>query len=727
MLLCALWADNATAQACVKKTSNTGAVSCANSGAACKPTTDGSNASSGICRTQGSVADGDSSCECVDNKKVPPPVGYQLAVAISPGSSNSTLPGGTIMLSVSATPVGTGTSGPINVACGVPSGMTCAGLALASVPSSGTTKVTVSGDVASGTYNVTVTATDSTGQPPVNFAATLPITIGIPAVRVGSPIAHPTFVNIYWDDSWDSDNPGSTVATVNAVTAAILASSYFSGLTEYGVGKPSFGGGFIPPPLACEKAPSPTVGFWDPNGPSISGFIFCMTHYHVVPTGDNVIYNVILPSKTTEVDGSFKTFCAGGGPVAWHFHNLPQNTPSPLPIDKFFELLLNTHDGPIYTIESTSPTCGSFFANLGHEMVESASDPYGSFIDAVLSGGGGEIGDICQDLGVPTTPVFGLPQIPGIALEQYWSALQNRCIVGFNSTTMPSGSITPAPPNPTLSMSGQGLDTHFLLSGAGFGLPPPGSTIGSLPYLSIANVTRGWSLGPEPTDAALSLNIAAWSDAAVLVNGLNVRSDQLNVAFPPATPPSLTVPVFNLQLVAGDTIQATLCNPSSGLCTVASANAPVQPGAHVKVFVGNAPSVNTSVTILLDGTPINVVSESSSWLPISAGGHTFTGRDDGTGHTIRRYSGACDAMGQFSATDGDNIACRIVNFADAECAAGTHCCTPATSSGGCSTECVSTATTCKLLCTEATQKCCGGPQSDGSCDVPCIPRNSKCL
>src|SRR5262249_30933337 len=59
-----------------------------------------------------------------------------------------------------------------------------------------------------------------------------------PAVVLG-PISNPLFVNIYWDANWDADNPAMPRTRIDNFTSAVLNSSYFSGLAEYGVGSPS--------------------------------------------------------------------------------------------------------------------------------------------------------------------------------------------------------------------------------------------------------------------------------------------------------------------------------------------------------------------------------------------------------------------------------------------------------------------------------------------------------
>src|SRR5947209_4988141 len=74
--------------------------------------------------------------------------------------------------------------------------------------------------------------------------------------HIDQPIASPVFVNLYWDAKWDADNPDMKVSAINAITRAIVNSSYFSGLAEYGVKSASFAGGFGPDSQCPSKAPS---------------------------------------------------------------------------------------------------------------------------------------------------------------------------------------------------------------------------------------------------------------------------------------------------------------------------------------------------------------------------------------------------------------------------------------------------------------------------------------
>ena len=65
-------------------------------------------------------------------------------------------------------------------------------------------------------------------------------------VHVDQPMSAAIIVNVYWDTNWDSENPNLQREKVDAVTTAVVHSSYFGGLSEYGVQTVSFGGSFLP-------------------------------------------------------------------------------------------------------------------------------------------------------------------------------------------------------------------------------------------------------------------------------------------------------------------------------------------------------------------------------------------------------------------------------------------------------------------------------------------------
>lgn len=378
---------------------------------------------------------------------------------------------------------------------------------------------------------------------------------------VGNALSSPIYVNLYWDAMWDADNKATPEAALDSFTAAMLSSSYFGRLAEYGVGAPTYGGGFKPDPSCVQKAPS-MVGFYDPVKPSIIGFLNCellatsSNPLFVIPKGPQVIYNVILPSGSLESDffGNFN-FC-GGGPAAWHFHQTPYSANAvaaiglgllgaytggiPGALEAFLGGLTALQGGPIYTIESADPMCGTLTNNLLHEMVEAASDPFPP--PSVILTGRGEIGDLCESA-PPSTP-FVPPQSPFsssgtfttaaiISVPQYWSNAAQTCLSGFTDTTIPD-------PGPLVSndflnftIAGQRFGTLPSLTTSGVcpmfvcGVPGfPATGFAALPYIEIlndeTNQQQGNSLnaGPSPFPGLFlfpgnPIGLTSWTDTSI--------------------------------------------------------------------------------------------------------------------------------------------------------------------------------------------------------------------
>ena len=316
----------------------------------------------------------------------------------------------------------------------------------------------------------------------------------------GKALSSPVYVNLYWDAQWDADNPSMTKDQLDGFTAALLSSKYFGGLSEYGVGAPSFQGGFLPAGQCTQKAPS-RVDFYAPTGASIMGFLQCELDHGDLPQGSQVVYNVIMPSGSLESDFfGERTFCQGG-PNAWHFHQTPYTTEAKVALglgllggitggptgvlEAFLAVLELLDGGPIYTISSVDPQCGNFISNLTHEMVETASDPFPP--SHVILTGSDEVADICDDRGappsVPFVPQTGRvlspnPTFPAsgsfttantISVSQYWSNASQTCLTGFTDSTLPSG------PNAgplQAAISGNGADISITITGSGLGVLP---------------------------------------------------------------------------------------------------------------------------------------------------------------------------------------------------------------------------------------------------------------
>jgi hypothetical protein len=562
---------------------------------------------------------------------------------------------------------------------------------------------------------------------------------------VGHALSSPVYVNLYWDANWDADNPSVPKDELDEFTATLLNSSYFGGLSEYGVGTPSFAGGFLPDVQCRQKAPS-RVGFYSPTDPSISDFLQCELDHGGIPQGSQVVYNVLLPSGSLESDlfGS-RTLCTGG-PNAWHFHQTPYTTEAKIALglallglttggtagalEVFVAVLDLLQGGPVYTIVSADSRCGNFLNNLIHEMVETASDPFPP-TDTILSGGG-ETVDICDDRGAPASVPF-VPQ-PGkvlpprqsfpasagfttsstISVPQYWSNSGQKCITGFADSTMPSGAGS-SPLRPAITGNGAAISLTF--TGSGFGRLPnpplwnPPWTI-NLPYIAIQNETQGWQAGNTLNSDFITLNISLWSDTTIAVNGFNFN-------------------IGNLVMQPGDRLSYWVCNPASGNCKFGSVTLVESGLPQLKVFVDNANNVTLSYDVLIDGVKVagplgNHMN--TGWLSFS-GSPTLTVTENSTQpgfFTPRFINGGCDSNGRVSLKPGDNQTCRIFNIANTGCAAGQHCCSGVSSAGGCIAGCVADAVACQPACPTG-RRCCGGQLPNGRCDDACItPPHQSC-
>ena len=243
-----------------------------------------------------------------------------------------------------------------------------------------------------------------------------PVTLPPPTTTgvVGNALSAPVFVNLYWDATWDVDNPSMTEQQLDTFTTALLSSSYFGHLSEYGVGSPTYAGGFLPAPL-CPRRASSSVGFYDPFDTSIVGFLQCELDHGRVPQGSQVVPTSFpggMPTGSSRATSSAPTSFAPAEPRSHrHFHQTPYSAQAVLGtgagllgaatggVQGALLALLGAlgalQGGPLYTIVSADSRCGSFSHNLLHEMVEAASDPFPP-PSVILNGGGGEIVDICD-------------------------------------------------------------------------------------------------------------------------------------------------------------------------------------------------------------------------------------------------------------------------------------------------------------------------------------------
>ena len=560
---------------------------------------------------------------------------------------------------------------------------------------------------------------------------------------VGNVLTQPTYVNLYWDATWDADNPTMPKDALDGFTTALVKSSYFGGLAEYGVTSASYAGGFLPHGNCTQKAPG-SVGFYAPVGPSIIGFLQCeLDNDHQIPQGSQVVYNIILPSGSLESDAfGLKSFCTGGtSATAWHFH---QRLDSPEAEAALALIALGGGDaltgaaivaaiallpgGPVYTIQSADSRCGKLIKNLVHEMVEATTDPFPPF--SVIRTGEGEIGDMCEHApsSTPFVPPFSalaaktsFPQSRRfttsalISVPSYWSNANQVCLNLTGET--PKGAFvghpglsrrTIIPLNPPIGVAttGNGANISFTFSGQGFGTLPGGTSVpaANLPYLAIQDNTQPWQAGNSLNGDAVSLTITSWSDTSITASGLGFSSEH------------------NLVMKPNDNFAAWICNPSSGNCGKVSWSLQEPGTPQLNLLVVN--SVPLHFDVLVDGNAVasHTGGGFTGWQALAPGTHTITETATDPGIFRPNFFGACGPNGQITLHPGDNQICTVLNAFNTGCASGQHCC-GSVGKFGCSPACVSNSVTCNPICPINAQnlnKCCGSQTATGECDGQCI-------
>lgn len=365
-------------------------------------------------------------------------------------------------------------------------------------------------------------------------------------------IVNPTIVNLYWDANWDSNHPTMTREMIDTFTRSLVESTYFSGLAEY-VGGASqtavtFAGGFMAagcPSHSIGPFSLPDLGPTAPDlisEPDLARLVTCQVNAGGLPSGANVIYNILVPAHTRE---TVPWFCTGVGYTAYHFHSRAQ------PFTAIFARASCLDPDGFVGLTS----------NLTHEMVEAITDPKVDRPGSIFF----ENADLCSG----NDSQFLLTGA-GVTAD-YWSNSSNGCIGvnAFSDKTMPS-----------ISLSGVSFRVHsstlndleVTINGTGFGtLPATIATLPStrnLPYISVTNASApsGWTAGNAlPRSDAITLKFRSWSPNMIVLDGFGGNFGTAgNTAH------------------QGDSLKFVVCNPQSGHC-----------GSEVTVAIPLAPSVTS--------------------------------------------------------------------------------------------------------------------------------------
>jgi hypothetical protein len=305
----------------------------------------------------------------------------------------------------------------------------------------------------------------------------------------GRVIQQPAVHALFWDRSWDQDDPGFAQSNVMNGLNALINSGYLSDAAEYGVGDPTLTGGDVAAPaLVCPGTSGSgnvsmlTLMFWitceagggvwaDTESPG-SGGIEGVPQVDGLPLADdNTDYVIFMPKGASIGLGSINS-CGDFG--AFHFFTVVSELRvgwalfAPYP-----EVDYQTVPFIVTPIDCASHPGGpsgvtGLIDNVSHELVESATDPLVglgwiennqfSFSDPKKIFKNGEASDICENAGDgPTT------MLAGVTVERYWSNQHNACVPA-------AGSGCPAPalrralghPSPSLP----GIKVHPLHGGA---------------------------------------------------------------------------------------------------------------------------------------------------------------------------------------------------------------------------------------------------------------------
>lgn len=246
--------------------------------------------------------------------------------------------------------------------------------------------------------------------------------------NLGIVIPHPHIHNLYWDNTWNTDNIFSR-GTINTFTNALATSGYLDSASQYGVGSDSFAGSSTPATgnICGAKAPSVTH-FGD-----INSWVSCMVTIGGAPIpalpefGSAIsddLYIVYLP-RTTHVDDTIvapsinvlghqiggwtlvsKQSCSDYG--AYHF--------------------LSTSVTGLFAYAVVPLECAATISQAtqaaSHEIVEAATDP------AIT------LGWINNSLGLPTPRLTAgeaadacgtFRIVSGFSMARYWSNSNNGC------------------------------------------------------------------------------------------------------------------------------------------------------------------------------------------------------------------------------------------------------------------------------------------------------------
>jgi hypothetical protein len=257
-----------------------------------------------------------------------------------------------------------------------------------------------------------------------------------------------------------------TSEQIDALTKALVCSSYFDALTQYALNPPTFAGAettFSVCVQAALKDAASTGGVI--SFATMRTFAGCEDSMSGNPsTQVNIFVSPDIKASNYGQDGTW--MCSpgtDGSSSTGGYHGFGLSVPN-------------------WTLIPTGPMCnatpGAVLHSLSHEMVETISDPAGL---GWIHGSGpfqfsenydqGELGDICSGLGnyaVPPVPFPDVAGLTGLTVAAYWSDQDTSC----EPHAIMNDVLVPLEGSPSIRFTGS---VHNLtVSTSGQPKPPPG-------------------------------------------------------------------------------------------------------------------------------------------------------------------------------------------------------------------------------------------------------------
>jgi hypothetical protein len=272
------------------------------------------------------------------------------------------------------------------------------------------------------------------------------ITNNLPGIT-GRVITQPAVHALFWDRSWDQDNPGFHQSDVDSGLRNLVNSGYLQDASQYGVGQATSTGSDTASLLCLNTTGSGNVSMvtlmlWitceaggnplaDTEAPGTGGIEGIPQADGLPLADDNIDYAIFMPAGASIGLGSIRS-CGDFG--AFHFFTVVSElrfgwawfVPYP-------EIDYQTVPFIVTPVECASGGVNNLIDNVSHELVESATDPLVglgwiensqfSFSDPTQIFKKGEASDICEN-----APDGSTVTINGFSVERYWSNRDNGCV-----------------------------------------------------------------------------------------------------------------------------------------------------------------------------------------------------------------------------------------------------------------------------------------------------------